>query len=205
MRWRFVDTCLPMVIAIDGPAGAGKSTVAREVARRLGYRYLDTGAMYRALTLLALERGSPLDDADTLAGLIDEAIPLTADPRVRSAAVDAAVSTVSAHPAVRTAMREAQRSFLAAGDAVAEGRDIGAVVWPEAELKLWLDADPSERARRRVMEVAGGAATAEALLARDRRDASQLRPAPDAVLLDTTALDAGSVVERILALVQERS
>lgn len=193
-----------MVIAIDGPAGAGKSTVARALAQRLGYRYLDTGAGYRALTLVALDHGTPLDDASALAELAPLATAVAEDPRLRSAEVEANVSTVSAHPAVRTAMREAQRAFLAAGDAVAEGRDIGAVVCPEADLKIWLHADEAVRARRRTAE-RGGADAAAALAERDQRDAANTLRADDAVGVDTSALEAGEVVERIAALVQERA
>src|SRR4051794_37413055 len=131
-----------MVIAIDGPAGAGKSTVAREVARRLGYRYLDTGAMYRAVTLAALELGTELSDARGVAALAGLAATMPQAGRLRTPQVDARVSTAAGHPEVRQALHAAQRAFLAEGDAVAEGRDVGAVVWPEAELKVWLDADP---------------------------------------------------------------
>jgi cytidylate kinase len=191
-----------VVIAIDGPAGAGKSTVARRVAEALGFRYLDTGAMYRALTLAALRAGVEGDDADGLAALAAEAVALTHDGELRSAPVEARVSLVASHPAVRAALHRVQRAFLAEGDAVAEGRDVGAVVWPEAQLKVWLDADPDVRARRRVREQ-GDAAAAAALAERDRRDAAQTLRAPDAVLLDTTELDADAVVAHIVALARE--
>jgi cytidylate kinase len=184
-----------MVIAIDGPAGAGKSTVAREVARRLGYRYLDTGAMYRAVALAALDTGTDLDDARSLAGLGGLATRMTDDPRLRTPAVDARVSQVAGHADVRAAMREAQRRFLSEGDTVAEGRDVGAVVWPDSELKVWLDADPDERARRR-----GDAAA----LTRDARDRAQTRVPGDAVVVDTTGLAIPEVVTRIVDLVEER-
>jgi cytidylate kinase len=192
-----------MVIAIDGPAGAGKSTVAREVARRLGYRYLDTGAMYRAVALAALDTGTDLDDARSLAGLGGLATRMTEDPRLRTPTVDARVSQVASHADVRAAMREAQRRFLEEGDAVVEGRDIGAIVWPEAELKVWLDADPLERARRRIDE-SGDEAAAQALHARDQKDQHQTRRAPDAVVVDSTELDADEVVSRIVELARER-
>jgi cytidylate kinase len=192
-----------MVIAIDGPAGAGKSTVAREVARRLGYRYLDTGAMYRAVALAALDTGTDLDDARSLAGLGGLATRMTEDPRLRTPVVDARVSQVAGHADVRAAMREAQRQFLAEGDTVVEGRDIGAVVWPQAELKVWLDADPAERARRRTRE-SGDAGAAQALHARDRKDQLQTERATDAVVVDSTELDADAVVERIVELARER-
>ncbi len=192
-----------MVITIDGPAGAGKSTVARAVAARLGLRYLDTGAMYRALTLVALERELALDDADGLAVLAPLAADRSDDPGLRTPEVDAAVSTVAAHPIVRTAMRQAQRAFLAEDHAVAEGRDIGAVVWPTAGLKIWLDADPAVRARRRVVERADGQAAA-ALHVRDRSDAEQTQSAPDAIRIDTGPLGIDEVVDRIVALAAER-
>jgi cytidylate kinase len=193
-----------MVIAIDGPAGAGKSTVARAVADRLGYRYLDTGAMYRAVTLAALDTQTDLHDAEALAGLAGLATRMTDDPRLRTPRVDARVSTAAGHALVREALRSAQRAFLAEGDAVAEGRDVGAVVWPEAELKIWLDADQGERARRRVQERGGGVEAAAALAERDRRDARNTLRAEDAVLVDTTELPAEAVVERIVALVAAR-
>ncbi len=165
-----------MVVTIDGPAGAGKSTVARRLAERIGYRYLDTGAMYRAVTLCVL-----LDGADPVEAAASGAWrTYEGDARLRSPDVDAAVSAVAQAPAVRLAMRAAQRAFLAEGDAVAEGRDIGDVVWPQAELKVWLDAAPDVRARRR--------GTTEAL-ERDRRDQAQTRLAPDAVSVDTTQPD----------------
>jgi len=191
-----------MVIAIDGPAGAGKSTVAREVARRLGYRYLDTGAMYRAVVLAALDTGTDLDDARALAGLGGLATRMTGDPRLRTPTVDARVSQVAGHADVRAAMRDAQRRFLEEGDTVVEGRDIGAVVWPESELKVWLDADPVERARRRSDE-SGDASAAQALHTRDQRDAQQTQRAPDAVLVDSTELSADAVVDRIVELARE--
>ncbi len=188
-----------MVIAIDGPAGAGKSTVARRVAETLGYRYLDTGAMYRAVALAALRNGVASDDAEGLAGLAGLAATLTGDGELRSPQVEEQVSLVARHPAVREALHRAQRSFLAAGDAVAEGRDVGAVVWPEAELKIWLDAAPAVRAHRRVRELADSAAAA-ALAERDQRDAAQTVRAADAVVIDSTDLDSEAVVARIVAL-----
>src|SRR3954464_4296048 len=134
-----------MVIAIDGPAGAGKSTVARGVARARGYRYLDTGAMYRAVTLAALDTGVDVKDARRLAGLAGLAARMTDDPRLPTPILDSRVSTAAAHAEVRAALHAAQRAFLEEGDAVAEGRDVGAAVWPEAELKVWLGADPHQR------------------------------------------------------------
>ena len=131
-----------MVIAIDGPAGAGKSTVSRAVAEALGYRYLDTGAMYRALTLAALRAGVDSANADGLAALADLAVTMTGDRELRTPEVERNVSLVAAHPQVRAALHRAQRAFLEQGDAVGEGRDVGGAVWPGAELKIWLDAAP---------------------------------------------------------------
>ncbi|MDX6570986.1 MAG: CMP/dCMP kinase [Gaiellales bacterium] len=191
-----------MVIAIDGPAGAGKSTVARAVACALGYRYLDTGAMYRAVALAALRGGVGSGDARGLAALADLAVTMTSDPELRTPEVESSVSLVAAHPEVREALHRAQRAFLAQGDAVGEGRDVGAVVWPEAELKVWLDADPGVRAARRVLEQ-GNAAAAAALAERDRRDAAQTVKAPDAVAIDSTDLELPVVIARILGLARE--
>ena len=190
-----------MVVAIDGPAGAGKSTVARALAERLGYRYLDTGAMYRAVTLCV-----PVDGADAA-----EAWRAPA-PGGHEGDHSAAVSLEVERSGVRwwpsshrcaEAMREAQRAFLARGDAVGEGRDVGAVVWPEAELKIWLDAAPLVRARRRVEEL-GDASAAEALAERDERDAARTVHAPDAVAIDSSDLELDAVVDRIVALARER-
>ena len=180
-----------MVITIDGLAGAGKSTVARLLAGRLGYRHLDTGAMYRAVTLASLVDGLDPVDAARSGAWRDR----LADPALRSGTVDELVSGVAQLPAVREALRDAQRAFLAAGDAVAEGRDIGDVVWPQAELKVWLDAEPAERARRR-----GG----DHAIERDRRDQVQTRVPPDAVPVDTTAIGVEQVVDVIVALAAER-
>jgi cytidylate kinase len=177
--------------------------VARAVADQLGYRYLDTGAMYRALTLAALRAGVRSDDAAGLAVLADLAATMTQDPELRSPEVERSVSLVAAHRQVRDALHGAQRAFLAQGDAVGEGRDVGAVVWPEADLKIWLDADPQVRARRRVLEL-GDAAAAGALAERDRRDAAQTVQAPDAVAIDSTDLELESVIARIVELARER-
>ena len=187
------------MIAIDGPAGAGKSTVARAVADALGYRYLDTGAMYRAVALAALRTGVASDDGEALAGLAGLAATMSGDPELRSPQVEGRVSLVAAHPAVREALHQAQRAFLAEGDAVAEGRDVGAVVWPEAELKVWLDAAPQVRARRRVREQ-GAPSAAAALAERDQRDSAQTVRAPDAVVIDSTELAPEAVVAHIVAL-----
>ena len=207
-----------MIVAIDGPAGAGKSTVARRLAARLGFHYLDTGAMYRALTWLALERGVDLDDAPTLAALaaahpisfeddrrvlIDDVDVTTA---VREPRIDRVVSSVARHPAVREVMRDRQRELGEVGDVVIEGRDIGTVVAPNAEVKVYLVADEEERARRRIAERPGLAADALVtdLRSRDERDAAQMRAADDAEQIDTTHLSIDEVVARIEQLVRER-
>ena len=202
-------------MAIDGPAGAGKSTVARRLAERLGFRYLDTGAMYRALTWLALERGVSLDDGPALGALAREnpvsfgegGAVLIAGARVaqeiRAARIDRVVSSVARHPEVRQVMRERQRELAVAGDTVVEGRDIGTVVCPNAEVKVFLVADESERARRRRAErpEIGAEALATDLRLRDERDAAQMRAAPDAEEIDTTDLTVDGVVDRIERLV----
>jgi CMP/dCMP kinase len=207
-----------MIVAIDGPAGAGKSTVARRLAARLGVRYLDTGAMYRALTWLALERDVSLEDERALAELAAANPVSFEDGRVvvagqdvtapiRFAAVDRVVSSVARHPAVRVIMRERQRELAAAGDAVIEGRDIGTVVCPDADVKVYLVAERSERARRRGAERPELAADALAtdLRMRDERDAANMQPAEDAETIDTTTLSVDEVVERIERLVRTRA
>jgi cytidylate kinase len=207
-----------MIVAIDGPAGAGKSTVARRLAERLGFRYLDTGAMYRALTWLAMNRGIPLDRADELARLAME-YPVTFDGRervwiagtdvtasIRQARIDRQVPVVAAHPAVREVMRDRQRQLGAEGDVVIEGRDIGTIVAPNAEVKVYLNADAGVRARRRQAERPdiGGDALVTDLRRRDERDAPRLRAAADAEQIDTTNLEVEDVVDRIEHLVRER-
>ena len=206
-----------MIVAIDGPAGAGKSTVARALADRLGFRYLDTGAMYRALTWLALRDELPLDRGVELAALARlHPVELAEDGRVsiagvdvtssiREARIDRVVPVVARHPEVREVMRERQRSLGAAGDSVIEGRDIGAVVAPGAEVKVYLHADEGERARRRAAERPGIGADALVtdLKTRDRRDAVNTHLAPGAVEIDTTELTIDEVVDRIATLVGE--
>jgi CMP/dCMP kinase len=197
-----------MLIAIDGPAGAGKSTVARAVARALGFTFLDTGAMYRAAALAALRGGDPAG-VQVRAGervlLGDEDVTDV----IRSPEVTGKVSEVSADPAVRAALVACQRRLIAGGDHVAEGRDIGTVVAPDAELKIFLTATPEERARRRAVQL--GADAAQILVEQAIRDQSDsarehapLRPADDAVHLDTTGLTLDEVVSRIVALAAER-
>jgi len=209
-----------MVIAIDGPAGAGKSTVARALAARLGFTYLDSGAMYRCVALVALRRGVDVDDASAMAELAGSiAISLDGDrveldgenvsTEIREPAVSEASSRVSVHPGVREAMVARQRELIAAGRYVAEGRDIGTVVSPDSPLKVFLTASAEERARRRA-EQTGEDPTAvlAAQLERDRRDEtrehSALRAAADAVEIDTTGLGQDEVVGRIAALAAER-
>jgi cytidylate kinase len=208
-----------MIVAIDGPAGAGKSTVARALAARLGFRYLDTGAMYRALTWLAMRNGLDLSDADALAELARaEPVGFDAAGRVsiagtdvtasiRETRIDRMVPVVARHHSVREVMRDRQRELGRLGDVVIEGRDIGTVVAPDAAVKVYLVADRAERARRRMAERPGIGADALAtdLRLRDESDAARMRPAEDAIEIDTTQLEVADVVERIDALVRQRA
>ena len=208
-----------MIVAIDGPAGAGKSTVARALADRLGFRYLDTGAMYRAVTWLAMQRGVDLGAGEALAELA-RAEPVTFDAQervwiagtdvtasIRGTRIDRMVPVVARHPPVREVMRERQRQLGKDGNVVIEGRDIGTVVAPDAEVKVYLTADRDERARRRSAERPGIGADALAtdLRVRDEKDAERMQPAVDAQEIDTTNLQVEDVVERIEALVRART
>jgi CMP/dCMP kinase len=217
----------PLVVAIDGPAGSGKSTLARALARRLGWAYLDTGAMYRAVTLRALEAGTDLQDDAAVAAVAAQArLHLAPDgvvhldgrdvtSRIRSAAVNAAVSTVAANAEVRRVMVAHQQAYAREfGPVVAEGRDIGTVVFPRARVKIYLDASPEERARRRIAEIhAAGEAEdpsgiRESIENRDRRDRERpvapLRPAEDARTISTTDKTPEQVLEEAFAAVQSR-
>jgi CMP/dCMP kinase len=209
-----------MVIAIDGPAGAGKSTVARALAGELGFTYLDSGAMYRCVALAALRQEVDLDDGEAVAALAAEiSISLSSEgvelagedvsAEIREPRVSEASSRVSVHPGVREAMVARQRQLIAAGRYVAEGRDIGTVVSPDSPLKVFLTAAPEERARRRAAQTGDDP---EAVLAaqreRDSRDESRehsaLRPAEDAIEIDTTGLSETQVVTQIAKLAGER-
>lgn len=228
-----------MIVAIDGPSGSGKSSVAREIACRCGLTYLDTGAMYRSVALVCLERGVDPEDAGAVAQVArDITIEFAAErdgqlvlangkdvtSAIRTPEVELAVSPVSANPAVREVMVALQRAAGERGDVVAEGRDIGTVVFPGADVKVFLSASPEARARRRAVQRQGGnlatgkdvavdAAAEEAILAdlvrRDEydssREASPLRPADDAVHIDSSELTFEQVVDAILALSPELS
>ncbi len=225
---------VPQTIAIDGPAASGKSTLAQRLAEALGYLYFDTGVMYRAVTWAALQRGLSPEDAEAMTRLaeqvhIDVRPPSRDDGRaydvlvdgedvtwaIRTPEVDRWVSVVAAHPGVRRALTAQQRRIGQQGRVVMVGRDIGTVVLPEADLKIYLDASVEERARRRYEErrqrgeTVAFAEVLEAMRQRDALDASRdvapLRPAEDAVIIQSDGLDADQVLAKVLALVEERS
>jgi CMP/dCMP kinase len=206
-----------LVIAIDGPAGAGKSTVGRAVAARLGLDYLDTGAMYRAVTFAVLRRGLDPSDDDAVAAVCDhveidvgdEAVVVDgvdATIEIRGREVTAAVSAVAANSRVRSDLVERQRRWVEQrGGGVVEGRDIGSVVFPDAPLKLYVTASPRIRAQRRVAEIGGDVDDVEAsIIERDRKDStradSPLRETSDATVLDTSGLAIDQVVDRVMEL-----
>lgn len=218
-----------MIIAIDGPAGAGKSTVAKRVAQRLNFTYLDTGAMYRAITVFALEKKADLNNEDALAQLAGQA-KIAIEPqkdgvlkiilngkdvtrRIRENEITQKVSFIAKAPKVRAVMVELQRAFGKAHDIVVEGRDIGTVVFPDAQKKFFLDADFKERARRRIEELAGvnpqvnGPQIAQDLQQRDRLDMTRavgpLKKADDAIYIDTTAMGIEEVADTILRLIKQ--
>lgn len=215
-----------LVVAMDGPSGSGKSSASRGVARALGLRYLDTGAMYRAITWWMLEHGVEVADAAAVAGRAGEPVlviatdpdapGVTADGRdvsaeIRTGEVTAAVSAVSAVPEVRARLVAEQRAIIGEGDIVVEGRDIGTVVAPGAPVKIYLTASPEARARRRTAELTGTTVEAQraAMARRDTLDSTRkadpLVMAADAVELDTTELNLEEVVSEVLRLVKERT
>jgi len=208
-----------MIVAIDGPAGAGKSTVASRLAERLGFRYLDTGAMYRALTWLAMQEGIDLGEGERL-GELARSSPIELDEAgrvliagkdvtsaIRQSRIDRMVPVVARHTEVRVVMRERQRELAELGDAVIEGRDIGTVVCPDADVKVYLVAERGVREQRRQAERPdiGADALATDLRARDDSDRARMQPAADALEIDTSDLDVDDVVDRIEALVRQRS
>ena len=215
-----------LIVAIDGPSGAGKGTVARAVAAQLGYRHVDTGAMYRAVAWKARQDGIDLNDEAAVAAVAERAAFDLAKGRVaidghdvsnaiRTPEIDSAATTVARHPAVRRILVARQRTYGVKGGIVMEGRDIGTVVFPDADVKIYLDASPEERARRRAADPAHTnskgtklSEVATALAERDRNDstraASPLVVADDAIVVDTTGVPVETVIEQVLTLVRAR-
>ena len=213
-----------LIVAIDGPSGAGKGTVARAVAARLGYRHVDTGAMYRAVAWKALHDGVDVGDEPAVAAIGERAAFDVEHGRVaidghdvasaiRTPEIDQAATTVARHPSVRRVLVARQRTYGDQGGIVMEGRDIGTVVFPGADVKIYLDASPEERARRRAADPAHSSSkgtkladVATALAERDKSDstraASPLAIAPDAVVIDTTGIPIADVIDKVIALVK---
>jgi CMP/dCMP kinase len=226
LHWAIVNRGKRLIVAVDGPSGAGKGTVAKATALALDYTHVDTGAMYRAVAWRALDLDIPLEAADQVAG-VARAAQFTLDggrtvidgcdvtEAIRTPAMDMAAATVARNPAVRAALVERQRAIGGGGGVVMEGRDIGTVVFPAADVKVYLDASPEERARRRAADPAhsgggtGVATVAEGMAARDKSDSSRsispLIKAADAVYIDTTGIPIERVVEQVVALVRDKA